>query len=71
MSVFVEKSLVQDFIKAAVTSKGDYYKRDVPVEYMENGGGPATKLPPISENNQLIQQSPQQGPGDFDRYVSI
>lgn len=61
-----EKALVQDFIKAAVSSKDDYYKRDVPVEYMESDS--KTKLPPISENSQLIQQQ-QQAAGDVDRLI--
>ena len=63
---FTEKVLVQDFIKAAVTSKDDYYNRDIPVEYVENDT--KTKLPPINETNQLTQQ---QMAGDVDRYVTI
>ena len=63
---FTEKVLVQDFIKAAVTSKDDYYNRDIPVEYVENDT--KTKLPPINETNQLTQQ---QIAGDVDRYVTI
>lgn len=59
-----EKVLVQDFIKAAVTSKDDYYNRDIPVEYVENDT--KTKLPPINETNQLTQQ---QIAGDVDRLV--
>lgn len=58
-----EKALVQDFIKAAVVSKEDYYKRDVPVEFIENDN--KTKLPPINENSQLVQQAT----GDVDRLV--
>ena len=63
---FTEKVLVQDFIKAAVTSKDDYYNRDIPVEYVENDT--KTKLPPINETNQLTQQ---QIAGDVDRYATI
>ena len=57
---------MQDFIKAAVTSKEDYYKREIPVEFVENGNGDnKTKLPPITENSQLTQQAA----GEVDRYV--
>ena len=56
--VLAEKGMVMDMIKAAMSSKDDYYKRDYNPEFMTED---RTILPPIGEG-----QKPAQGAGDAD-----
>ena len=63
-----EKTIVMDLIKAAMSGKDDYYKRDVNSEFIEDPN--RTKLPPITEsqkpmgdNSDLVKQ--------FDRYGNV